>query len=942
MVMVQDPSSAKYDGMPVSAINTGLVDYILSPDKMAAQLLSFVQMDFRKKCTALSDPLTANTLLQKIFILLRNQTGHDFSLYKPNTIHRRIYRRLSINHIVKVEDYVKYLQRNTIELDILFKELLIGVTNFFRDKDTFGYLEQQIIPSLFDKAPAKEPVRIWVPGCSTGEEAYSIAILVNEYREKNKIERDVQIFATDIDYVSVGKARTAIFPISIAADVPQDKLSRYFVKSDNFYQINKRIRNMVIFAEQSIIKDPPFSKLDLISCRNLLIYLGSELQKKVIPLFHYALNPSGYLVLGPSESLGEFDEFFKTIDRKGKIFQRNMEMDLVPRFQSFTKTRNLPAFDDGQNMKRLSIRELTLKMLMENYTPHCVIINEKGDVVYFHRQAGKYLVPAEGEASLNIFNMARDDLKMPLTTAIRKSISQKKRVVYERQLIKLDGMDQLINLIIHPITQPASMIGSLMVIFDEIALPSKQKDIQFVNEGTGSDEKNNKITKLEQELVSIKEYLQTTIEELETSNEELKSTNEEMQSANEELQSTNEELETSKEELQSVNEDLMTVNSELQDKIEDLSQANNDISNLLANTNIATIFLDSNFNILRFTPAVSDIINLISSDIGRPLEHIVSNLDYGKLLEDAELVLRNLVLREVEVHSKNGKSFWMRVMPYRTLENVIGGVVITFVDITQQKKDQEAIKVRQSLLENTQEIAHVGSWKLDRETDVLHWSDEVYHIFGCTPQSFQNTYKSFLDYVHPDDRQQVVKAYDESIHQSKTYDLVHRIVRPDGKIRIVHEKLKHHQDEFGKVVHSIGIVHDITELQETKIKLEQTQKDWELTLDALPSLIALFDKKYAITCINKSLATELGTEASEVLGKPCYEILCGNEAPTKDCPHKKALATGKAQHCTMHLDAFDCVMAVSVTPMLDLEGKIKGSICIYQKSATRQTGDSRK
>ncbi|MCI5167017.1 MAG: PAS domain S-box protein, partial [Candidatus Electrothrix sp. GM3_4] len=634
-------------------------------------------------------------------------------------------------------------------------------------------------------------------------------------------------------------------------------------------------------------------------------------------------------------------EFFKTIDRKGKVFQRNMEMDLVPRLQSFTKSRDLPAFDDGQR-KRLSIRELTLKMLMENYTPHCVIINEKGDVVYFHRQAGKYLVPTEGEASLNIFNMARDDLKMPLTTAIRKSISLKKRVVYKRQLVQLDGMDQLINLIIHPITQPASMIGSLMVIFDEIALPSKQKDIPLVKENTGGDEKNNKINKLEQELVAIKEYLQTTIEELEASNEELKSTNEEMQSANEELQSTNEELETSKEELQSVNEDVMTVNSELQSKIEDLSQVNNDISNLLANTNIATIFLDSDFNVLRFTPAVLDIINLIPSDVGRPVQHIVSNLNYGKLLEDAELVLRNLVPRELEVHSKNGKSFWMRVMPYRTLENVIGGVVIIFVDITQQKKDQEAIKIHQTLLESTQKIAHVGSWKLDLETDVLHWSDEVYNIFGCTPQSFQNSYKFFLDYVHPDDRQQVVKAYDEPMQQRKAYDLVHRIVHPDGKIRVVHEKLKHHHDESGKAMHSIGIVHDITELQETKIKLEQVQRDWELILDALPSLIALVDNKYAITWINKSLAAELGIEASEVLGKPCYEILCGNEAPSKDCPHTKVLATGKAQHCTIHFDAFDCVMAVSVTPMLDLEGKTKGSICMYQKSATRQTGDSKK
>lgn len=694
MAMVQDPDTAKYDGMPRHALATGLADYVMPPDKMPAELIAFVQR------TSILPPVPPpsveeNDLLGKVFILVRAQTGHDFSYYKRNTILRRVDRRMAVNQISRLQDYIKYMQDNPREADTLFKELLIGVTSFFRDKEAFKALQEKGIEPLCQNIPSDRTLRIWVPGCSTGEEAYSIAILCKEISKKLKKNIPMQIFATDIDANAIEFARSGNYPGSISVDVPTEYLENYFRREDGFFRINKEIRDSVVFALQNVITDPPFSRIDLISCRNLLIYLTSELQKKVLPLFHYALNDDGLLFLGTSETVGEFHTHFSTVDRKGKLYRR-IKGDLG--FSPLTGAHVYPSAPDrkidvgnketGRIQRTSSYRDLIEGMIMSQYSPVGVLANEKGEVVYVHGRTGKYLEPAVGDASWNLIAMAREGLRLELASALRRSMLEKKQVRSERIVVKSNGDEQTINLVVIPIEEPAIMKGLVLVLFEELADQTSESDSATTGANNNSNS-NPRVQSLEHELRSAKEYLQTTIEELETSNEELKSTNEELQSSNEELQSTNEELETSKEELQSVNEELTTVNTELQQKIDELSKTSSDLNNLLASTQIGTIFLDTDLHIQRYTPAVTKFVNLIQSDVGRPLAHLVSNLKYENVVDDAQEVLKDLTPKQIDVQTKEGRWYTMRILPYRTIENVIDGVVITFFEITDMKRAQQ-------------------------------------------------------------------------------------------------------------------------------------------------------------------------------------------------------------------------------------------------------------
>jgi two-component system, chemotaxis family, CheB/CheR fusion protein len=709
MVMAQSPDSTEYDGMPRSAIATGLVDYELPPAEMAAQLMAYAAHAFGKHPQpSISDPPAIENVHKKIFILLRAQTDHDFSLYKPSTINRRIERRMAVHQIETVVDYVKYLQRTPAEVDALFHDLLIGVTNFFRDPEAFKALEEQIIPRLFDGRPAGGTVRVWCPGCATGEEAFSLAILLQERLEVLKQNYKVQVFATDIDSRAIATARVGLYPASIAADVAPERLARFFLSEpdNSTYRIHKSIRDMVVFSEQDVIRDPPFSKLDLISCRNLLIYMSSELQKKLIPLFHYALSPGGYLFLGTSESVGEFGDLFVVIDGKSKVYGRKQDIHsagrtafgrFLPTLATREETALLAAERRGVPGK-LSLRELTERALLQQVAPTGALVNNRGDILYLHGRTGMYLEPTPGESGINnIVKMAREGLRHELTTTLQKAVRTNDLVHSSGLRVKTNGDFTSVNLTIRPVvTGPSATTDAplFLVIWEEVDKADGDQPAH-PDGGDISDElkANVDIATLRQELRAKEEYLQAANEELETSNEELKSSNEEMQSVNEELQSTNEELETSKEELQSVNEELATVNAELQTKVADLTTANNDMNNLLAGTGIATIFVDHGLHILRFTPAANRIINLIPGDVGRPVGHIVSNLvGYDRLIKDVQAVLDTLIPKEMDVQTTEGWWYTMRILPYRTLDSVIEGVVLTFVDITEEKKNQEALK----------------------------------------------------------------------------------------------------------------------------------------------------------------------------------------------------------------------------------------------------------
>ncbi|PKM68637.1 MAG: chemotaxis protein CheR [Firmicutes bacterium HGW-Firmicutes-2] len=728
IAIAQSTESAEYNGMPSSAIATGLVDYQLAPDEMVKNLISYVSHASRIADHPV-DTLESNNenLLKKIFLLIRNQKGHDFSKYKPSMINRRIERRLAVNQIENMADYIKFLQQTPAEIEVLLNDMLIGVTSFFRDKDAFEKLEKEIIPKLFEGKPENSTVRIWCAGCSTGEEAYSIAILLREHLEELKMRYNVQIFATDIDRQAIAIARSGIYSSSVIEELSSERIEKFFIlePGNSSYRISKSIREMLIFSEQSIIKDPPFSRLDLISCRNLMIYLSSELQKKLIPLFHYALSPNGILFLGVSETVGNFEMLFEVVDRKLKFYRRKEDAQGIQRSipsQILEAPVNKEEVDSLVGVKtdfrpKPTLREITEQAILKDNSVSGILVNDNGDTLYIHGRTGMYLEPSQGEVGVsNILKMAREGLRRELKNALKNCIEKNETVRIQEINVRTNGHFTKVNLTVKPVrigTISTKKRTLYIILLEEAKEQAINRKVE-VNEAHPTVESDAYIEELKSELRLKDEYLQAANEELETSNEELKSSVEEMQSVNEELQSTNEELETSKEELQSINEELTTVNSELQVKVHDLSQVSNDMNNLLSGTNIATIFLDHQQNILRFTPTANKIINLISSDIGRPVTHIASNLvEYNQLTVDVKTVLDTLILKNIEVQTLDGNWYEMIIQPYRTIENVIEGVVLTFVDITEARTAKDKLAVSEMRYRTLFETAQEGILILD-------------------------------------------------------------------------------------------------------------------------------------------------------------------------------------------------------------------------------------
>jgi two-component system, chemotaxis family, CheB/CheR fusion protein len=729
MVMVQDEPSARYEGMPRSATATGLVDFVLPPDEMPEQLIKYIRHATRGTPPGIPPGIPPEEgaiprSLHKIYAILRARTEHDFSLYKKTTICRRIERRMNVHQIDDITDYVRYLQESDREASILFKELLIGVTNFFRDPEAFQILQSAILPDRLAEKPDDSAVRIWVPGCSSGEEAYSVAIMLHECMEQIGRHFHIQIFGTDIDEDAINVARAGLYPQSIMADVGPERIKRYFVEEeDGHYQVKKLIREVLVFAPQNVIKDPPFTNLDLLCCRNLLIYLDAELQRKLLPIFHYSLRPNGILFLGSSETIGLATNLFAPLHKKWKLFCRKSGalgahpvLDFTPQ-PEFYEARDLEVPTAVQRAEELSALQLVETVLQQSGAPPCAIINDLSDVVYIYGRTGRFLEPAEGKASVNIVEMARPGLRSELVNAIRQVAIHKQEVVSHGLVVEHNGDTLFVNLTVRPILEQTTMHGLMMVVFEETAKPSKQEKRR---RGPAKEKPMRRsVEELERELQYTRENLQTTIEELEASNEELKSANEELQSTNEELQSTNEELETSKEELQSLNEESATVNTELQARFEELSRTTDDLKNLLDSTEIATIFLDTDLRIRRFTPRATDIIPLAATDAGRPIEHLASTLEDADLAEYGQQVLYDLAVREVEVESKNDRSYIMRVRPYRTTTNVIDGVVITFQDITERKRIETALRESEQRFRPLFELASDAMVLIDPETGVF-------------------------------------------------------------------------------------------------------------------------------------------------------------------------------------------------------------------------------
>jgi len=799
LVMVQAPESAEYDGMPRSAIATGMVDYVLPPAEIPAQLVAYVCHAFDPARKPAQVPLR-DGMIKKMCTLLRAQTGHDFSQYKETTLVRRMERRMALRQITQSDDYLRFARENPPEVEAMFRDLLIGVTNFFRDPEAFKVLEQKVIPALLAHKAPHDSLRVWVCGCSTGEEAYSIAILLYEHMLNTRQVLKVQVFATDIDRHAIEQARSGVYPDSISATVSEERLTRFFTPDlqRGTYRIQKHIRDLLVFSEQDVIKDPPFSKLDLVSCRNLLIYLNAELQRKLIPLFHYALVPGGALFLGTSETVGESARLFNVVDRKWKLYVRQpldkigarpALPDFMPLVPEGADRRPHPAgAETGE--EPATLRQVTEKALVAHYGPAGVLIDDRGQILHIVGRTGKFLEPADGDAAMNILAMARDGLRRELTIAVHKAVAHKQLVAYPGLNVKANGDYIKANMAVRPV-DTASGSTVYLVVLEEV--PPRPADAP---PSLAPADQVDRIAELERELLAKGEYLQTTLEEMETTNEELKSTNEEMQSINEELQSTNEELETSKEELQSVNEELSTVNAELQDKVVDLSRANNDMNNLLAGTGVGTVFVDHRLRIARFTPTATQVINFIPTDIGRPLEHVTSNLvGYDRMIDDISAVLETLAPKEAEVQVKSGAWYLMRIRPYRTMENLIEGAVITLVDISERKKAEGSLRRSEARLNAFINQAYAGVSEADRDGRFLFANDRLCEMLGYSREELLR--KRLSDLTDAEDLPRVQAQFEALARGGPDIQVEKRYVRKNGSRVHVHERVSAIRDASG-------------------------------------------------------------------------------------------------------------------------------------------------
>lgn len=695
LTAVQQPETAEFDAMPLSAINSGCADIVAPPyalpEHIAAYLIQLTALGQDPQATEPSGHSVSLAQIEPILRLLQHKTQHDFSLYKPSTLGRRIERRMAVHSITDLTLYADYLSKNSQEVQLLFRELLIGVTDFFRDPDIWAYLSETALPELVAERPSDETLRAWVVGCSTGEEAYSLAMAFIETLEHMRPEQTInlQIFASDLSADAIVKARRGQFPISIGNQVSEQRLARFFTRHDDYYQINQAVRDTILFAQHDVILDPPFTKLDLVTCRNLLIYFDARLQRRLIPLFHYSLRENGLLMLGSSETVGRLSYLFASLKPKLRLYRRLTHESIsgsrfllrsFPPLSDYSKEQPVPAPTVSSDTPE-NLESATDKLLLQAYAPAAVVLNQDADIVYISGRTGNYLEPSAGKADWNIHAMARDGLRMPLVTALKRAAAQHGTVELNNLTVQTGaGVPKQVDVIVQALDEPEVLKGKTIVVFKDVqaSAPTRKK-----KPAPGNHQLDERWYQQEIERLSEQER---------RSREELQSANEELQSTNEELQSANEELTTSKEEMQSMNEELQTINTELQTKLDDLALAQSDMQNVLNSIEIAIIFMDNALNIRRYTDRASQIFSLRESDVGRPLKELSSVLTYTDFETDASDTLSTLKVSERQIASTDGRWFSVRIMPYRRLDDEIDGLVMTMVDITETKALESSLR----------------------------------------------------------------------------------------------------------------------------------------------------------------------------------------------------------------------------------------------------------
>ena len=733
LTFAQSPGNAKYSGMPDSAIATRVVDFILPVDKIPQKLMEITSHAYiRRDAQFPAEEKNLDHSFNQVFSILHRKTRHDFSNYKINTVRRRVARRMAVHQVNNLSDYLMVLEKDPDEPQHLLKDMLIAVTSFFRDPEAFEILQEKAITTLVESKPLNDNIRVWVAGCSSGEEAYSIAILLAETMDRLNKHLNVQIFASDIDTDAIHTARMGVYPESIANDVTKSRIARYFIHTGDTLKIKKSIRDCIVFSIHNVIGDPPFSRIDLISCRNLLIYLKPELQKKILPLFHYALNAEGFLFLGLSETVGEYTSLFAAVSLKHKLFRHRVasaadyyslhQIPLTTGRGTFTHLK-----DEKSKAPMPDVYSFIERIILDEYAPPGVLINRDLEILQFIGQTDRFLKTPKGRATFNIMTMAREGLSFKLNQVLMRAMKTNQQAQVEAVPVKHPKGVQHVDITVRPLPERPGGKELLIVLFEDHK-PAVVRTGDATTKGKRTA-KEPAVQLLKDELQATKEYLQTTIKELEASNEEFKATNEELQSVNEELQSANEELETSREELQSTNEELVTVNSEHQQKIEELTKSNSDINNLLESTEIASLFLDLNLCVRRFTPAVTKIINLRQTDSGRPITDITTRLIDTDITTYARQVIEKLDRRKLDVQDKEGRWYEIRILPYRTIENVIDGVAIAFIDITEIRQIASLRRVT-TLFENSSDPVTIQ----DFNGRILAWNNRAEMLYGWTEE----------------------------------------------------------------------------------------------------------------------------------------------------------------------------------------------------------------
>lgn len=851
--IIQDPLEAEYDGMPRSAIETKIADVVLPVSAMPEKLLFVRDTTEKWKLTDGDDGAVASEiknidLLRDVLTLLRVRTGHDFSHYKRPTLIRRLARHLQVYETDDLKVYLDILRKKPEEVLSLLKNLLINVTNFFRDKQAFEALEKKIIPALFEGKSINDQVRVWVAGCSSGEEAYSIGILLTEHLATLHNPPKVLVFASDVDEDALAEARAGCYTESIAEDVSPGRLKQFFIKEkENTYRVRKSLREMILFAPHNVLRDPPFSRLDLISCRNVMIYLNRETQEQVLKIFHFALQDDGYLFLGSSETADSVSKYFAAKDKKYRIYQSrpsSASWRLPPTLPlqghwtpKFPEERQPEIKNNLQSFGQLHHR------LIEYYAPPSILINEEGDILHLSESAGRFLRFAGGQPSSNINKVIHPDLLSDVRAALFTARKENKTAEIKNTRIKINGEEKKINIIVRPVGTPEA---AALIIFEENTRDSIEGE--SMNAVIAGDKAMEAIVRrMEDELTSTKDRLRNTIEQYETSTEELKASNEELQAINEELRSTAEELETSKEELQSVNEELTTVNHELKDKMDEVNQSNSDLENLMRATDIATIFLDQDLNIKRFTPSTTEIFNLIPGDIGRPLAHITHQLSPDNFQKDAAKVLNSLTPIERQVYSSEGDVFMARFAPYRTVDERIKGVVISFIDITDVNKFEQGIRNERAYAQAIVATVREPLIVLDGELKVVSASNSFYKTFRVTREDSEGRFLYDLgnrQWDIPRLRELLENILPEK-SSFENFEVDHHFETIGHKTMLLNAREIERRGDKARLI--LLAIDDITEKKKAEVNLKLSQEKYKTLFNSIDEgfciIEMIFDKK---------------------------------------------------------------------------------------------------